>query len=322
MNKEILALFSGQAATLTTPKLYVELTGSYSLAIVLNQCVFWSNKSSSKDGFFYKSYEEWFEEIHIPERTLRRRFDFLEKEGWIETKIKKVNGLNIKHVKTHVDKILDSISGILFSNSPSRPHTYSGAGNTLNDTENEQKICTQIAPTGHIGRLEPATLSGSYIYTDNNLQITTTTKTESSSFFTDSKQAQLLAHKIETDTRSDEVFLKNAQHHVEKNSDMTKELYIRVAMLLVLLKKLKKEGEIFKSFGFVDMEDERAKQEKEEKRKLLFEQSQNKQHEMRLSSYQKNKNVPELRPTSQALAGIKKLSEILNRIPYADSRRM
>lgn len=164
LNKEIISLFSGQASIVTTPKLYIQLTGSHSLATVLNQCVFWSNKSELKDGWFYKKYTEWYEEIHIPERTLRRCFERLEILGWITTKVKKVKGVNIKHIHPNMDRIIESISDMLSTDSPIRPLCPPGS-------INDQNSCTKIAPTGHIGRSETATLSDSSIYTEENKQM-------------------------------------------------------------------------------------------------------------------------------------------------------
>lgn len=175
INKEILALFSGQAAMVTTPKLYVELTGNHSLAVVLNQCVFWSNKSASKDGWFHKEYQEWFDETHVPERTLRRRFDKLEQHGWITTKVKKIGGINVKHIYTHTERIIDAITNMLHPDCPDRPECPNGA-------EIEQPPCTEIAPTGQGGRLETAKVADSSIYTDENLQKKTTNCESSSSF--------------------------------------------------------------------------------------------------------------------------------------------
>lgn len=117
VNKHILTLFSGQASIVTTPKIYIELTGSHSLATVLNQCVLWSNKTNINDGWFYKDYQGWFDEIRIPERTLRRRFDLLEQKGWISTKVKMIRGKNIKHIYTHIEKIIESLSNMLNENS-------------------------------------------------------------------------------------------------------------------------------------------------------------------------------------------------------------
>jgi hypothetical protein len=241
LNKELIALFSGQSSTITTPKLYVQLTGSLSLAIVLNQCVYWSNKSKCKDGFFYKEYEEWFEEINIPERTLRRRFDRLEQHGWITTKVKKVKGLNTKHIHTNMDLIIESISTMLDVDCPNRPLCLDGA----ND---EQKPCTKVAPTGHFGRSEPATLADSSIETDDYIQITTTNcqNPSSSSFvFSQTTDKNILNQKLERDPRTNEEFLKEADKHVEKHSDKKYPRLQRANALVKLLKRMKSDNILF-----------------------------------------------------------------------------
>jgi hypothetical protein len=239
LNKEIIALFSGQASQVTTPKLYIELTGSHSLAIILNQAVFWSNKSKSKDGFFHKTYEEWFEEIHIPERTLRRRFDTLEMNGWISTKVKKINGKNTKHVLAHIDKIIESISIMLDSKCPIRPDCP--------DKPNiEQKPCTKSAPTGQIGRSEPAKLADSTIRTEEYLQKKLTNCASSSSFFfSETLDRQMLNEKLLKDERSDDEFLTEVKIHIEERSDLSFSLIIRQQAALKLLRKLKKLNEVF-----------------------------------------------------------------------------
>ena len=174
LNKEIIALFSGQSSVLTIPKLYVEIAGSHSLALVLNQCVFWSNKSSLSDGWFHKKYSDWFDEIHIKERTLRRRFEKLSEKGWVKTKTKMVNGLNTMHFQPDMDKIIESIENLLNKNNPNRTTCPDGSDN---DPETcpvgatiEQKSCIKSAPCGQNVRTEPDNLSVSTIYTDNNLQ--------------------------------------------------------------------------------------------------------------------------------------------------------
>lgn len=95
------------------PEIYIQLTGKRNKAKVLNQLIFWSNKSKCKDGWFYKKYEEWEKETGISDRTLRSIFNEFEKEGWITTKVKKVYGKNIKHFKIFLDKIMDSIESKL-----------------------------------------------------------------------------------------------------------------------------------------------------------------------------------------------------------------
>jgi hypothetical protein len=184
LNKEIIALFSGQSRMLTLPKLYVQLTKNHSLALVLNQCVFFSDKSSIGDGWFYKTYEEWFEEIHIPERTLRRRFEKLAGCSWIETKIKAVDGLNILHVRPNMDKIIESIEDLLNKKCPNRPHCPDGA-------ESEPNSCTKLAPTGQLDRARPANLSGSSIYTDDKTHMSVGQSPPPTPFFEEYKTKEL-----------------------------------------------------------------------------------------------------------------------------------
>ncbi len=207
LNKEIIALFSGQSRMLTTPKLYVRLTGNHSLAIALNQCVFWSDKSDSDDGWFHKTYEEWFEEIHIPERTLRRRFEKLAELGWAQTKVKKVDGVNTLHIKPDMDKIIESIEILLDKNRPIRPDCPTGS-------ESEPNTCTKVAPSGQLDRSETATLSGSSIYTDEKIHMSGGAEPPAAPFFQDYKAKELEAlelackeskkEKIEKDAINDE----------------------------------------------------------------------------------------------------------------------
>ncbi len=240
INKEIIALFSGQASILTTPKLYVELTGKISLALVLNQCVFWSNKSKLNGSWFYKTYEEWFEEIHMPERSLRRYFDKLEEEGWIITKVKKVNGQNIKHIFTNIDRIYESLSNITNKDCPNQPMCPSGSISIQNP-------CTIVDPTGHNGRLEPANLADSTIYTEENIQNTKTydPSFRSSSFLSKDLDQKALDLKLPEDRRTDEQFLESCAFHVDHRSDQSLPRLQRSYALIKLLTKKLNEGIIF-----------------------------------------------------------------------------
>lgn len=250
LNKEILALFSGQSSVVTIPKLYIELTGSHSLALVLNQCVYWSNKSHCKYGYFYKEYDEWFNETHIPERTLRRRFDSLENSGWITTKVKKVKGVNTKHIQPHMNKIIESISNMLDIECPERPHLSANTYSLNNCQLEDKSICTNNAPTGQSGRSETATLADSSIYTDKYNQLNTTKLQSSSSFFfSETLDQSLLSQKLFRDERTDEEFMDQVINHVENHSDKAYSRLVRAQGALKLLTKLKKDGIIFYAKG-------------------------------------------------------------------------
>lgn len=107
--RELTKKLSGQENVFTVPRIYVQYTGDLTTAILLNQIVFYSDKSKRKDGFFYKTYEEWEQEICLSKRQVRYSTDKLKELGIVETKIKKANGAPTVHYKLDYDKLVDSI---------------------------------------------------------------------------------------------------------------------------------------------------------------------------------------------------------------------
>ncbi len=279
LNKKILALFSGQASMVTTPKLYVQLTGSHTLAIVLSQCVYWSDKSECEDGWFYKRYDEWFEEIHIPERTLRRRFDHLEMLGWITTKVKKVRGTNIKHIHPNMDLIIESLNTMLNKTCPDRPTSPVSP-------ESEQKPCTKVAPTGQSGRSETAKLADSSIYTEDYDQKKLTNCPSSSSFlFSETTDRNLLNQKLIRDERTDEEFMAQCVDHVENCSDKKFPTLQRANALVKLLKQLKASNVIFRETVSAD----------QKKKKIIVNETDEQRQERQFFEYEliKERENPE-----------------------------
>ena len=107
--KALIVQTSGQKNTLTIPKIYVELTGDLTTALLLNRIAFYSNKSKRNDGFFYKTYKDWEQEILLTERQVRNSANKLKRIGLIETKIMKANGPPTVHYKLNYDKLVDLI---------------------------------------------------------------------------------------------------------------------------------------------------------------------------------------------------------------------
>lgn len=64
--------FMGRQNTIPIPVPFVQLLGDYASAAFLAQCLYWTDRSSEKDGWFYKSREEWAEELHLTEKQVRR----------------------------------------------------------------------------------------------------------------------------------------------------------------------------------------------------------------------------------------------------------
>ena len=107
--REVIKRFSGQENTFVVPKVYVQYTGDLTTAVLLNQIVFYSDKSKRTDGYFYKSYKDWEEDICLTERQVRHSVKKLKDNGVLETKLMKANGSPTVHYKLNYDKLVESI---------------------------------------------------------------------------------------------------------------------------------------------------------------------------------------------------------------------
>ncbi|MGH2319355.1 conserved phage C-terminal domain-containing protein [Planococcus sp. SE5232] len=107
--RELTKRLSGQENVFTVPRIYVQYTGDLTTAILLNQIVFYSDKSKRTDGFFYKTYDEWEQEICLSKRQVSYSTEKLKALGVVETKIKRANGAPTVHYKLDYDKLVDSI---------------------------------------------------------------------------------------------------------------------------------------------------------------------------------------------------------------------
>src|SRR5699024_1992151 len=77
--------------------------------LFLNQLIFWSDKTKRRDGFFYKTYAEWEDELFLSEYQVRRSSKNLRDLGLIETEVKRANGSPTVHYKVNMDKLSESI---------------------------------------------------------------------------------------------------------------------------------------------------------------------------------------------------------------------
>ncbi|HGE7613834.1 TPA: conserved phage C-terminal domain-containing protein [Bacillus cereus] len=109
MIRTIISQISGQENIVVVPKLFVKLTGDLTTAILLNQIVFYSDKSKRTDGYFYKSYKEWEEEVCLTKRQVSYSTAKLKEMGLVETKLMKANGAPTLHYKLDYDKLVQWI---------------------------------------------------------------------------------------------------------------------------------------------------------------------------------------------------------------------
>ncbi len=84
---------------------------------------------------------------------------------------------------------------------------------------------------------------------EKDLPLEENKKQSSSSFFSEKQKAELLTFKLSTDERTDELFLDNCNHHVEKQTNALSK-FQRFSGLKHILVKLFEIGEHFNASGF------------------------------------------------------------------------
>lgn len=110
--KQVIKQLLGQENTIAIPRLFIKMfSGDTTAALFLSQAVFWSDKSSRRDGYFYKSYKEWDEHTGLSQYQVKRSCDKCNKllENMIETKLIKANGAPTLHYKVDMDAVISLI---------------------------------------------------------------------------------------------------------------------------------------------------------------------------------------------------------------------
>ena len=100
----IIEKFTGQANILTLPRIFIELTNSIATSLLLSQLIYWSSRSKD-DGWVYKSYAEWEQEIGLSKYKVKKATDQLKGLKLLKTKLKKVNGVPTLHYKLDSEEI-------------------------------------------------------------------------------------------------------------------------------------------------------------------------------------------------------------------------
>lgn len=96
--KELIRQFTGQAQMLTIPRPYIRLAGDHESALMLNQIIYWSERTEDSEGWFYKTHDDWAEELELTPAQIRRITKALEPLG-VEAKLKKHNGAPKLHYR-------------------------------------------------------------------------------------------------------------------------------------------------------------------------------------------------------------------------------
>lgn len=115
-NNEIIKLIkaiSGQANVLTIPRVYIQFTKSHRAALMLSQCVYWSDRTRDHEEWFYKSYHEWHDELGLNQHAIETCVKTLTDGGWLETKLDKVGIRSTRFYRPNLEKIAEAIQSTL-----------------------------------------------------------------------------------------------------------------------------------------------------------------------------------------------------------------
>ena len=113
--KEVFALikaFTGQANILTIPRVFITMTGETDAALLLGQILYWSDRTTDPEGWFFKSAKEWEEELGLSAYKVNRAVKLLASWG-VQTRLKKANGAPTTHYRIDSEQFFESISKFL-----------------------------------------------------------------------------------------------------------------------------------------------------------------------------------------------------------------
>jgi hypothetical protein len=108
--KSLLLDIAGQSNIIAVPRLLIKvMNDSLGGGVFLSQLIYWSDKGSDKNGWFYKTYDEWEEETTLSKYKIRKYTEELTKIGILETKIKKANGAPTVHYRLQITALIEWI---------------------------------------------------------------------------------------------------------------------------------------------------------------------------------------------------------------------
>lgn len=153
---KITKAFSGMGNYISSPRIYADITGNLNASLLLNQIVYWSDKTKRADGFFYKSYKDWQKEIALSEYQVRKASKQLQEMNLIEVKLIKANNAPTLHYKPILENIETAI--VKFVDNQETKES---------DTEETKESDTEVSQESHSEETKES------IYTENTTDITT-----------------------------------------------------------------------------------------------------------------------------------------------------
>lgn len=96
----ILRETTGNGNRISIERIYIEVMGGDVLGgLFVSQLVFWSRKGKRKDGWFYRTQDEWEKRDYLSRRMVEKYTKACGKAGWLETKLMRANGAPTTHYR-------------------------------------------------------------------------------------------------------------------------------------------------------------------------------------------------------------------------------
>ena len=116
---QLISSFTGHNANYVIPKEFMRLIKDSNAVLILSQLVYWTGRQADQDGWIYKSYKEWDEEIFLSQKVIMTAVKRLKKFDLVETEVRKVrlsNGMlgdTCVHYRVNQEKLAELISNQL-----------------------------------------------------------------------------------------------------------------------------------------------------------------------------------------------------------------
>ncbi len=121
--KALIKQFTGQANTLVIPRPFISFTGDHLAALMLSQILYWSDKTTDPDGWFYKTADEWEMELGMSAFQIKRAATVLAQFG-VETKLRKIAGAPRMHYRIDLPRFTDLFLQFLENQETRKSSTY------------------------------------------------------------------------------------------------------------------------------------------------------------------------------------------------------
>jgi len=90
---------AGQKNIIAVPRLFIDLMGSVEGGLFLSQALYWSDRTTNQQNWFWKTYHEWYHETRLTKYQVKKLATKCERYGFLKTKVKKANGNPTLHYK-------------------------------------------------------------------------------------------------------------------------------------------------------------------------------------------------------------------------------